>query len=167
MKKQDELKQACRYTYQCYPALNIKQCLDINPWLFNQAYSIMAFYDTKTKIPMNVFKAEQNWVTDNFVLFSGANDEYENYDEKIDWDSFGTWLVYLYPAEIKSDKTKIIGRDTFLERVNKIGMEEYFDLSENWKFIHDLQPDMFISRQKKGIMIGALSELNLMSIETK
>jgi hypothetical protein len=40
-------------------------------------------------------------------------------------------------------------------------------LSDEWRFIHEVQPDLFITRQKEGVMIGSLKELDLWCIETK
>jgi hypothetical protein len=167
MKSNEALKQVCRYSYMYYPQMTITQCLNVNPWLFNQSYNIMAFYNSNITIPQNIFKPEQNWITDNFVLFSGTNDTYESYKDKMNWDDFGTWYINLYPAEIKCNKSRIIGLESVLPRVNKDKLEDYFNLNEDWMFIHEMQADLFISKQKKGIVIGSISELNLMCIDKK
>ena len=52
----------------------------------------------------SVFEIEKNWITENFVLFSGACNDMKDYIERVDWDDFGTWYVYLYPSEIKAEK---------------------------------------------------------------
>jgi hypothetical protein len=159
-------KQCCRYTYAVFPGMNISLCLEINPWLFNKAFNIMAFHNNAVSIPKNIFKAERDWITDNLILFSGFNDDVRDYHGKLNWDDFGTWYIYLYPSELKTEGPLVIGKDSFLEKSKGMDFVDYHSLNKEWQCIHERQPDIFITRQKKGIMIGALSELNLYCIET-
>ena len=124
-------------------------------------------YDDKNIIPEGVFELEKNWITENFVLFSGVCNEMKDYMDRVDWDNFGTWYVYLYPSEIKAEKPIIIGRETLLDKGKGDNLADYFDMSKEWEFIHKVQPDLFISKQKNGLMIGALNDLNLWCIETE
>lgn len=167
MKKKTFIRQACRYSYTCYPGMDIKQSLILNPWLFDMSFSFMAFYDVNTALPLNVFEADKNWAAENFVVFTGANDSFENNIDKIDWNNFGTWYINLYPGEIVNEKTVMLGIDTFLNEPNEVDSVGYFNLSEEWRFMHTMQPDIFVSTQKNGVMIGALSELNLLRIKSK
>lgn len=127
----------------------------------------MAYYDNKEMIPDGVFEIEKNWLTDNFVLFSGTCNELKDYIEKLEWDKFGTWYINLFPADIKAEKPLIIGTEKFLDKKTGEDFVDYFELSKEWQFIHTIQADMFITKQKNGVMIGSLNELNLWCIETK
>lgn len=167
MKTISDIKQACRYSYQYYTDFDLNTILKLNPWLFNQAYTFLSFYDNNITLPKNVFRENQSWVTENCVLFSGANDNIESYEGRINWDDFGTWYIYLFPAPLKLNETMLIGKNVFLERKTGNNLEDYFKLNKAWQFIHEAQPDIFISKQKKGVLIGALSEINIMCIETK
>lgn len=160
-------KQCCKYTYSIFPKLNIKKVIEINPWLFNNSFNFFAFYNDSEIIPKDVFEIEKNWITENFVLFSGTTNELKDYLNKIDWDNFGTWYVFMYPTEIKDDKPIIIGREKFLEKSKGETYEDYFELSDEWKFIHKISPDFFITKQAKGVMVGALNVLNLFCVDIK
>ena len=167
MNQNFNLKQCCKYTYNIFPKLTIKKVLELNPWLFNNSYNFFAFYDDQTIIPENVLTIEKNWKTDNYVLFSGTTNNLNDYINQLDWDSFATWYVFLYPMELKDDKTVIIGRERSLEKSKGGNYEHYFGLSDDWKFMHYISPDLFITKQAKGIMIGALNDLNLLCIESQ
>lgn len=160
-------KQCCKYTYSLFPKLSIKKTLEINPWLFNNSYNFFAFYDDLNIIPEGVFEIEKNWITDKYVLFSGTTNDIDDYLNRIDWDNFGTWYVFLYPTEIKDDSPVIIGRETFLDKSKGHNYEDFFGLSEEWQFIHKISPDYFITKQAKGVMIGALNDLNLWCVDAK
>jgi hypothetical protein len=167
MKTSINPKQCCRYSWSMFPKLTIKKVLELNPWLFNHSYNFFAYYDDKKIIPKDVFELEKNWLTDNFVLFSGSTNDLKDYINRLDWDNFGTWYVYLYPTELKADKPIIIGRDNLLEKGKGESFVDYFNLGKQWEFIHRVNPDMFITKQKNGVMIGSLNELNLWCVETE
>jgi hypothetical protein len=160
-------KQCCRYTWSLFPIPSIKKVLELNPWLFDHSFNFFAYYDDEKIIPEGVFEIEKNWITDNYVLFSGFCSELKYYIDRVNWDSFGTWYVYIYPSAVKADSPMIIGRDTFLDKAKGYNFADYFMLSDEWRFIHEVQPDLFITRQKKGVMIGSLKEMDLWCIETK
>lgn len=159
-------KQCCRYTWSLFPKLTIKRTLELNPWLFNRSFNFFAYYNNKDIIPDGVFKIEKNWITDNFVLFSGTCNDLKDYIDKLDWDKFGTWYIYLYPAQIKAEQPLIIGIDEPLKKEKGEDISDYFELSKEWQFIHETQADMFITKQKNGVIVGSLNELNLWCIET-
>ena len=167
MKTSIKPKQCCRYTWSMFPKLSIKKVLELNPWLFDQSFNFFAYYNDKNIIPEGVFELEKNWITENFVLFSGVCNDMKDYIDRVDWDNFGTWYVYLYPSEIKSENPMVIGRETILDKGKGDNLADYFDMSKEWEFIHKVQPDLFITKQKNGLMIGALNDLNLWCIETE
>jgi hypothetical protein len=167
MKTSIKPKQCCKYTYSLFPKISIKEVLEINPWLFNNSFNFFAFYNDEKIIPQNVFELEKNWITEKYVLFSGLNNILDEYLNKINWDEFGTWYVFLYPFEIKDEKPVIIGRETYLDKSKGHDFEDYFGLSEEWQFIHKISPDFFITKQTKGVMIGALNDLNLWCVDAK
>jgi len=61
----------------------------------------------------------------------------------------------------------VIGLETLLDNGKGDNLADYFDMSKEWEFIHKVQPDLFITKQKNGLMIGALNDLNLWCIETE
>ena len=160
-------KQCCRYNWSVYPHLTIKKLLEKNEWLFNNSFNFFAYYDDDKIIPNGVFEIEKNWKTDNFVLFCGHINNLEDYFNQLDWDNFGTWYIYLFPSEIKSDYPIIIGRDTFLSRAQGETIANYYEMGKEWEFIHKVQPDIFITKQKEGIMIGSLNEYNLWCVDSE
>ena len=160
-------KQCCRYTWSLIPKLTIKKVLELNPWLFNNSYNFLSYYDDKNIIPQGVFEEKKNWITENFVLLSGATNKLADYINLVDWDNFGTWYIFLYPGELKAEKPVIIGKEILLDKGKGQDLHDYFNLSKEWEFIHGIQADMFITKQKNGIMVGALNDLNLWCIETE
>jgi hypothetical protein len=160
-------KQCCKYTYSYLPKRSIKNILELNPWLFNNSFNFFAFYKDIGVIPQGVFEMEKNWITEKYILFSGTTNTLSDYMDRVNWDDFGTWYIYLYPTEIKDDKPLIIGKERLLDKSKGTHYEDYFKLSEEWKFIHTISPDFFITKQKHGVMIGALNDLNLWCIDTE
>jgi hypothetical protein len=138
----------------------------LNPWLFNSTWNIFAYYDKETKIPKDVFEIEKNWITDNFILFSGMVNSLKDYIDKVNWEDYGTWYIYQFPSEISSLPPVIIGRDQFLDTKQRYTSEAFMEMPKDWEFIHGVKPDMFISKLKNGIMVGSINELNLMEIDS-
>ena len=159
------IKQCCRYSYSVYTGINLSECLKANPWLFEDAYFLMAYYDSTVPISEEILNTEKERMSNNFILFSGMEDDFKRYLNMINWDDFGTWYVYLFPTELKSDRTICIGTESFLDKGKGYNTFDYDEISNEWKFIHEQQADLFITRQKNGVLVGALSELNLMRIE--
>lgn len=157
--------QCCRYTYDVIKKRNIKECLQLNPWMFNQSFAFFTYHNHASLPPIDIFEKDKNWLTENMVIFSGANNDLDEYLNLINWDAFGTWYIHLFPAEFKMEHTMVIGTSNLLRPQKGEDLLDYQKLNKEWEFIHNINPDMFITKHKQGILIGSLNELNLWCIE--
>jgi hypothetical protein len=161
----NKLTYCCRYSYTIIPKLNIKECLENNPWLFNNSFFFYSFYDNPELIPEHVFLDNKNWLSDKMVVLSGACNSIESIIDEINWDNFGSWYINQFPAELNQDKGMVIGTDKLLQPQTGNDFVDFEKLNDQWKFIHQQNPDIFITKHKKGILIAALNEYNLWAID--
>jgi hypothetical protein len=158
-------KFCCRYTYTVIPKTSIKECLENNPWLFNNSYFFYSYYNNPELIPEHVFMDEKNFLTENMAILSGASNSLDDVIDEINWNEFGTWYINQYPTDVYCDKSMVIGTKELLQAQTGNDFIDYEKLNDQWKFIHQLNPDIFITKHKRGILIGALNEYNIWAVE--
>ncbi len=153
----------CRYTYGVIKDSTLKKVLFKNKWMFNDTWMFWSCFSQVENIGLPKIGIDPI-SDDNFLSFSGTIHDFEIWKNIIDWNIYGTWFVYRFPL-----KTPIIKEAMLLGTLSEIPINnedkliarDYFSLEPEWKFIHDLCPDLFISKKGKDIVVGALDSYHL------
>ncbi|MBK6834252.1 MAG: hypothetical protein IPG89_08275 [Bacteroidetes bacterium] len=141
----------CRYTYGVIKDSTLKKVLFKNKWMFNDTWMFWSCFSQVENIGLPKIGIDPI-SDDNFLSFSGTIHDFEIWKNIIDWNIYGTWFVYRFPL-----KTPIIKEAMLLGTLSEIPINnedkliarDYFSLEPEWKFIHDLCPDLFISKKGK------------------
>ena len=102
--------------------------------------------------------------SDDFICFSGTVHDFESWKNIIDWNIYGTWFVYTFPINSTIIKKSILlGTLVSLNIDNeyKCRLPDFFGISPEWRFLHSIQPDIFLSRVGNDIVIGALDQYHV------
>ncbi len=155
------INQCCRYNYILLENRSIKSVLLQNEWIFNDTQNVFSFFDPSE---ISTLPEDDSVLGDNCVLFNSAIHHLYDWIDCIAWDEFHTWYVYNYPANIANiaKPLVIIDRRNELEineefiHLEEISQANYFALSNNWRFIHKLSPDIFLTKIGSDVLIGGL-----------
>jgi hypothetical protein len=153
-----EIEQCCRYNYSILPRTTIKDVLINNQWLFKDTWRFWSYFSqiADSGLP----EGDQNPMMDDTVIsFSGEKHNFEDWKDIIDWNIYGTWYAYSFPANIPIIKESIL-LGTRVEIPVKKGTN-YQRIGKEWQFIHQLTPDVFISRKGSGVLVGGLDSYSV------
>jgi hypothetical protein len=160
-----EVNTCFRYSWIFFPGASITNVMKSNPWIFNFSYNFFTYLKPDDEISEVVADDETVWVNDFFLLFAGYITDQKKFLKHVDWDKYGAWFSFQYPAELSADSPLYLGRDSYLTFQTRKDLPDYFDMSPEWEFIHRIQPDIFLTRTKNGVIAGALNEPALWNID--
>lgn len=155
-----EIFQCCRYSYGIIKNTTIKNVLLKNKWMFKETFRLFTYYSS---IKENILPVDAV-IGDNHILFSSETHNFDEWINKIDWDFYGTWYVYNFPImKTLPDEVLILsnGYEIPINKKERFWLESYYDLEKEWKFIHDLHPDVFISKKGNDVIVGAIDNYHV------
>jgi len=158
-----EIFQCCRYSYGIIKNTTIKEIILTNKWMFRETFRLFTYCST---IKENILPGNAV-IGDNYILFSGETHSFTEWKHKIDWDFYGTWYVYNFPIHKTLPEEILIFKPGYEIPTNKkerFWLESYYELEKEWKFIHDLHPDVFISKKGNDVIVGATDTYHILSI---
>lgn len=155
------IDQCCRYNYSLIENSSIKSILLHNEWIFNDTQILFSFFDASKirKLP-----EDDSVLQDNCVFFNSAVHHFYDWIDCIAWDKFHTWYAYNYPTNMANlakpwviidQRNELEINEDFIQG-KEISQANYFALSNNWRFIHKLSPDIFLSKVGSAVLIGGL-----------
>ena len=152
-----KINQCCRYNYCLLKNTSVKVVLHQNDWIFNDAWNFWTYCRNSEFMEMPEACMDPI-VKDQYILFSSTLHDFDNWSGLIDWDDYGTWYAYNFPLKRPDiDEVILLGNNWELpEEINTNSpLTNYYALGEEWQFIHNLQPDLFITKKGKDVIIGS------------
>lgn len=151
-----DIHHTCRYNWILLKDTTIKEVLINNEWIFNDSWSMFSFNN----------EAQYERYYGREAFFSGGLNgdgiiekhriqlhssihEFHQWIDYIDWDLHGTWYVNNFPVKHQKIRVKTVGRKKQLTIKNEIDINgknsllDYYSLSPEWQYIHDLGSDIF------------------------
>ena len=152
-----KINQCCRYNYSIIKNTSVKEILGKNDWLFNNSWNFWAYCRNSEFIKMPEARTNPI-IEDQYILFSSTIHEFDDWSNIIDWDEYGTWYAYNFPIQKpKINEVLLLGNvwEVPVEIETNSALTNYFALGEEWQFIHDLRPDIFISKKGRDVIVGS------------
>lgn len=152
-----KIQHCCRYNYALFKNTSIKDILVNNDWIFNDAWNFWAYFRDMPFIQINDASPEPI-IEDHYILFTSTLHDFEDWDDTIEWDKYGAWYAYNFPLQdLKLKEVWLLGSEWELPTNidNFSPLTDYFSISGEWQFIHDIQPDIFIVKNGKNVIVGS------------
>ena len=147
----------CRYNFTLINNTTIKEVLTNNDWIFNNAWNFWAYCERVDAIKMSEFSVDPI-VDDKYILFSSTIHDFDDWEDIIEWDDYGAWYAYNFPLQKpKIKEVLLLGKDWELpiENTTSSPLTDYFSLGEEWQFIHNIRPDIFVIKKGNDVVIGS------------
>lgn len=152
-----KIRHCCRYNYILVKNRSIKDILIKNDWIFNDAWNFWAYSEDTPVIKISPYSPEPI-IEDCYLLFTSTLHEFEDWEDIINWDDYGAWYAYTYPTQ-KFDLKEVLLLGTHWQLPSEVSnispLTDYFSIGEEWQFIHNIQPDIFIVKSGTDVIIGS------------
>lgn len=151
----------CRYHFCLIEHMSVTEAVINTKEIFNNSWNIFAYNTKENLIPIGA-TIEKSWLYQGLIVFSSINIKMGDWYWKVRWDEIGAWHYSFYPKEFPLEiKYNDDLHQKKIELIKRTELIDYFQMSKEWKMIHDLGADLSIIKQGDSVLIASLDKLTI------